>query len=85
MVGLDSVVDTVQRSHHDIRSNYISLSNDWSVHNFSSKDALSPSVLCRTLRCGLPANMVLQKKPTRLANNNPKEIFLLVHIENPAL
>jgi hypothetical protein len=41
--------------------------------------ANSQFVLCRTLRCGLPANMVLQKKPTRFANNNPKEIFLLVH------
>jgi hypothetical protein len=40
--------------------------------------ALSPIVLCRTLRCRLPADMVLQKKPTRFANNNPKEIFLLV-------
>jgi hypothetical protein len=49
------------------------------------KVALSPSVLCRTLRCGLPADMILQKKPTRFANNNPKEIFLLVHIENQAL
>jgi len=47
--------------------------------------ALSPSVLCRTLRCGLPADMILHKKPTRFANNNPKEIFLLVHIENPAI
>jgi hypothetical protein len=41
--------------------------------------ALSPSVLCRTLHCGLPADMVLQKNPTRFGNNNPKEIFLLVH------
>jgi hypothetical protein len=48
--------------------------------------ALSPSVLGRTLRYGLPADMVLQKKPTRFAkNNNPKEIILLVLIENPAL
>jgi hypothetical protein len=48
--------------------------------------ALSPSVLGRTLRYGLPADMVLQKKPTRFSkNNNPKEIILLVLIENPAL
>jgi hypothetical protein len=47
--------------------------------------ALSPSVLCQTLRCGLPADMILQKKPTRFANNNPKEIFLSVLIENLAL
>jgi hypothetical protein len=46
---------------------------------------LSPSVLCQTLRCGLPADMVLQKKPTRFTNNNPEEILLLVHIENLAL
>jgi hypothetical protein len=47
--------------------------------------ALSPSVLYRTLRCGLPVDMVLQKKPTRSANNNPKEIFLLVHKKYPEL
>jgi hypothetical protein len=47
--------------------------------------ALSPSVLCRTLRYGLPTYMILQKKPTRFAKNNPKKIFLLVHIENRAL
>jgi hypothetical protein len=28
---------------------------------------LSPSVLWRTLRCGLLADMILQKKPTRFA------------------
>jgi len=42
--------------------------------------ALSPSVLWRTLRCGLPADMILQKRPTRFAKNNPK-IFLLGHIK----
>jgi hypothetical protein len=47
--------------------------------------SLSPSVLWRTLRCGLPADMILQKRPTRFAKNNPKELILLVHIENPAL
>jgi hypothetical protein len=46
--------------------------------------ALSPSVLWRTLLCGLPADIILQKRPTRFAKNNPKEIILLVHIENPA-
>jgi hypothetical protein len=47
--------------------------------------ALSPSVLWRTRRCGLPTDMILQKKPTRFAKSNPKEIVLLVHKENPAL
>jgi hypothetical protein len=45
--------------------------------------ALSPSVLCRTLYCGLPADMILQKKPTKFVNY--KKIFLLVHIENLAV
>jgi hypothetical protein len=49
------------------------------------KAALSPSVLWRTLRYGLPINMILQKEPTRFAKNNSKEIILLVHIENPTL
>jgi hypothetical protein len=29
--------------------------------------------------------MILQKRPIRFAKNNPKEIILLVHIENPPL
>jgi hypothetical protein len=49
------------------------------------KAALSPSVLCRILRSGLSADMILQKKPTRFDKNDPKKIFLLVYIENPAL
>jgi hypothetical protein len=47
--------------------------------------ALSPSVLWQTLCCGLLADMILQKKPTRFTKNNPKEIILLVHKENLAL
>jgi hypothetical protein len=39
--------------------------------------ALSPFVLCQTLCCGLPANMVMQKKPTRFANNNSKRNILV--------
>jgi hypothetical protein len=42
--------------------------------------ALSPSVLWRTLHCGLLADMILQKRPTRFAKINPK-IFLLGHIK----
>jgi hypothetical protein len=41
--------------------------------------ALSPSVLWRTLRCGLPADMILQKRPIRFAKNNNPKIFLLGH------
>jgi hypothetical protein len=41
--------------------------------------ALSPSVLWRTLRWGLPANMILQKRPTRFAKTNNPKIFLLGH------
>jgi len=41
--------------------------------------ALSPYVLWRTLRCGLPADMILQKKPTRFAKTNNPKIFLLGH------
>jgi hypothetical protein len=42
--------------------------------------ALSSSVLWRTLRCGLPVDMILQKRPIRFAKDNPK-IFLLGHKE----
>jgi hypothetical protein len=49
------------------------------------RDARSHSVFWRTMRCGLPADMILQKKPTRFAKNNPNEIILLVHREKPAL
>jgi hypothetical protein len=38
---------------------------------------LSPSVLWQTLRCGLPADMVLQKRPTRFAKTNNPKVFLL--------
>jgi hypothetical protein len=38
--------------------------------------ALSPSVLYRTMRCGLLADMILQKKPTRFAKDNPKNILV---------
>jgi hypothetical protein len=37
MIGLDSVVDTVQRSHHNVRTDHISLGNDWPIHDFGSK------------------------------------------------
>jgi hypothetical protein len=40
---------------------------------------LSPSVLWWTLRYGLPADMVLQKKPTRFAKKNNPKVFLLGH------
>jgi hypothetical protein len=40
--------------------------------------ALSPSVLWQNLHCGLPANMIMQKRPTIFAKNNPK-IFLFGH------
>jgi hypothetical protein len=86
MISLDSVMDTIQRSHHDVGRNNVSLSNYWSVHNFGSKGF--PFSLCplADLRCGLPTDMMLQKeKPTRFAKNNPKGIILLVHIENLAL
>jgi hypothetical protein len=41
--------------------------------------ALSPSVLWRTLRCGLPADMIMQKRQTRFSKSNNLKIFLLGH------
>jgi hypothetical protein len=41
--------------------------------------ALSPSVLWRTLHCGLPADMIMRKRPTRFAKDNNPKIFLLRH------
>jgi hypothetical protein len=46
--------------------------------------ALSPSVLWQTLRCGLPADMILQKDTNKIAKNNPK-LSLLGHNKNWAL
>jgi hypothetical protein len=40
MIGMDSVMDTIQRSHHDVGPNNVYLSNYWSVHNFVSKGFL---------------------------------------------
>jgi hypothetical protein len=34
MVGLDNIVDTIQRSHHNACTNNVLLGNDSSVHNF---------------------------------------------------
>jgi hypothetical protein len=44
MIGLDSVMDTIQRSHHNIRTDHIPLGNDWAVHDFGSKSC--PISLC---------------------------------------
>jgi hypothetical protein len=44
IISLDSVMDTIQRSHHDVGPNNVSLSNYWSVHNFGSKSF--PFSLC---------------------------------------
>jgi hypothetical protein len=41
--------------------------------------ALSLSVLWRTLRWGLPGDMILQKSPTRFAKTNNPKVFLLGH------
>jgi hypothetical protein len=40
---------------------------------------MSPFVLWRTLGCGLPADMVLQKRPRRFAKTNNPNVFLLGH------
>jgi hypothetical protein len=44
MIGLDSVRYTIQRSHHNIRSDHIPLGNDWSII-LALRAALSPSIL----------------------------------------
>jgi hypothetical protein len=44
MIGLDNVMDTIQRSHHNIRTDHIPLGNDWAVHNFGSESC--PISLC---------------------------------------
>jgi len=36
VVSLDNLVDTVQRSHHNVCTNNVPLGNDSSVHNFGS-------------------------------------------------
>jgi hypothetical protein len=61
------------------RTTFRSAMTGWSMI-LARRAALSPSVLWRTLRGGLPADMILQKKPTRFAKKkkNPK-MFLLGH------
>jgi hypothetical protein len=59
MVSLDSVINVIQRRHHDVRSNHIALSNDCAVHDLVCSALLSSSVLWRTLRWELIADMML--------------------------
>jgi hypothetical protein len=64
------------------RTTFLSAITGWSII-LAQKAARFPSVLWRTLCCGLPAVMMLQQRPTKdlPKKYNPKEIFLLVHIE----
>jgi len=34
MVSLDSLINTIQRRHHNVRSDHIALSNDYAIHDF---------------------------------------------------
>jgi len=69
-------MDTVQRSHHDVGTDHIPLSNNRSVHDLSSEG-------CSISLCPL-ANSALwtacRHDSARFAKNNPK-IFLLGHIK----
>jgi len=44
------------------RTTFLFAMTGWSII-LDLRVARSPFVLCRTLRCGLPADMILQKKP----------------------
>jgi hypothetical protein len=67
MIGLDSVMYTIQRSHHNTdQTTFHSAMTGRSII-LALRAALSPFVLWQTLRCGLPVDMILQKKPARFA------------------
>jgi hypothetical protein len=34
VVSLNSLINTIQRRHHDVRSDHIALSNDYAIHDF---------------------------------------------------
>jgi hypothetical protein len=79
MISLDSVINTIQRRHHDVRANHIALGNDCAVHDFGLYCA--PIFLCPLADPALGTDGKhdsAKKKPTRFARNNPK-IFLLGH------
>jgi hypothetical protein len=44
MISLDSVKNAIQRCHHNVRVDHISLGNDWAVHDFDSDSC--PISLC---------------------------------------
>jgi hypothetical protein len=76
MISLDSVMDTIQRSHHDVGLNNVSLRNYWAVHNFGSKGcSISSIVLWRTLGCGLPTDMILQKGLLKKTENTVQQKY----------
>jgi hypothetical protein len=33
MISLDSVMNTIQRCHYNVRADHISLGNDWAIHD----------------------------------------------------
>jgi hypothetical protein len=82
MVSLDSLINTIQRRHHDVRSNHIALSNDCAVHDFGLECA--PLFLCPLADPALGTDCrhdSATRNQQEFANNNPK-IFLLGYNKN---
>jgi len=62
VIFLNNLTDNVKGSYHKISLNYIPFWNDRPVGNFLALEATLPSsVLYRTLRVELLANMILQR------------------------
>jgi hypothetical protein len=79
VVSLDSLINTIQRRHHDVRSDHIALNNDCAIHDFGLECAplfLSP-LADPTLGIDCRRDSA-QRNQQDFAKNSPKR-FLLGH------
>jgi hypothetical protein len=79
VISLDSLINTIQQRHHDVRSHHIALSNDCAVHDLSLECA--PLFLCPLTDPALGTDCrhdSTHKDQQDFAKNNPKNILSLL-------
>jgi len=78
MIGLDSLIDAVQRRHHDIGTDHVPLSDDITVHNFGLERTLLFHCSLADPALGADGRHDFAKEPTRIfAKNNPQKNILV--------
>lgn len=77
VISLDSLINTIQQRHHNVRSDHIALNNDCAIHDFGLECA--PLFLCPLADPALGIDGrhdFAQKDQQDFAKNNPR-IWLL--------